>query len=146
MSEQRRGEKEEEKKREKEEKEEEKRRDWGEKWRRDRVNAVVWASVAIWGALVLLAESTDFAADNFADWWAAWSVFLAGFGAIVLLGALFRSLSPEHRRPITGSLILGFILLGVGLGDLLDSWNIVWIVILLAIALTILFNAFIRRK
>ena len=146
MSEKRREEKDEEKKREKDEKEEEKRRGWGEKWQRDRVNAVVWASVLIWAALVLLAEITGYADDHFADWWEGWSVFFAGFGAIVLIAALYRILVPEQRRPVAGALIFGFILLGIGLGELLDSWDYVWVGILIAIALIILFHAFVRRR
>lgn len=67
MSEPHRREKEEEKKQEKDEKEEEKRKGWDEKWRRDRVNAVGWAAILIWGALVLLAEATDYK-DHF-SWW-----------------------------------------------------------------------------
>jgi len=146
MPERNRGEKEEEKQREKDEKEEEKNRGWNEKWRRDRLNAVIWSSVLIWAALIILAEATGFADDQFADWWSGWSVFLSGFGSIILLGTFYRMLVPEHRRPVAGGLILGFILLGVGLGDLLDSWQYVWVVILIAIALTILFNAFVRRS
>jgi peptidoglycan/LPS O-acetylase OafA/YrhL len=146
MSEERRKEKDEEKKREKDEKEEEKRKGWGEKWQRDRLNAMVWASVLVWAALVILAEATGFADDSFGDWWEAWAMFFAGFGAIVLLGTFYRMMVPEHRRPIAGGLIFGFILLGVGMGELLDSWNYVWVVVLIAIALIILFNAFIRPQ
>lgn len=146
MSERQRGEKDEEKKREKDEKEEEKRKGWGEKWRRDQVNAIVWASVLIWAALVILAEATGFAEDSFGNWWEAWAMFFAGFGAFILLGTFYRMLVPEHRRPVAGGLILGFILLGVGLGEMLDSWNYVWVVILIAIALIILFHGFIRRS
>ncbi len=145
MSERRREEKDEEKKREKEEKEEEKNRGWTEKWRRDRVNALTWASVLIWAALIILAETTGFAGDQFGDWWEAWSVFLAGFGMIILLSTLYRIVVPEHRRPVAGALILSFVLLGVGLGEILDSWAYVWVAILVVIALIILFHAFVRR-
>ena len=146
MAERRRNEKEEEKKREKDEKEEEKRKGWGEKWRRDPISAVGWAAVLIWAALIILAEATGFAVDSLGDWWEPWAVFFAGFGAIIILGTLYRYMIPEHRRPMTGSLILGFVLLGVGLGGILDSWDYVWVVILIAIALIILFHTFIRRK
>ena len=145
MSERGRGEKDEEKRREKDEKEEEKRKGWGEKWRRDRLNAVIWASVLIWAALVVLASATGFAEDNFGDWWEGWAVFFAGFGAFVLLGSFYRMLVPEHRRPVAGGLILGFVLLGIGLGQLLDSWTYVWVGVLIALAVVILFNAFLRR-
>lgn len=146
MVERKRGEKEDEKKQEKSEKEEEKNRGWSEKWQRDRINAVIWASVLIWAALVILAEATGFANDHFADWWAGWSIFFVGFGSIILLGTLYRMLVPEFRRPVAGGLILGFILLGVGLGDILDSWQYVWVIILISIAFVILFHAFIRRR
>ena len=145
MAERRRGEKDEEKRREKDEKEEEKHKGWGEKWRRDRLNAVIWASVLIWAAVVVLASATGFAEDNFGDWWEGWAVFFAGFGAFVLLGSFYRMLVPEHRRPVAGGLILGFVLLGIGLGQLLDSWTYVWVGVLIALALVILFNAFLRR-
>jgi hypothetical protein len=140
MSERRRNEKEEEKRGEKEE---EKRGGWDEKWRRGRGNAVQWAAILIWGALVLLADTSDFAA-NF-SWWEGWAVFLAGVGAIVLLGTVIRLLMPEHRRRVVGSLIIGFNFLGVGLGGLI-SWNYIWVVVLIAIALVILLSAFARRR
>ena len=144
--ERRRGEKDEEKKREKDEKEEEKQKGWSEKWRRDRVNALTWSSVLIWGALVILAEATGFASDSLGSWWEGWAVFFAGFGAIILVSTFYRMTVPEHRRPMAGGLILGFVLLGVGLGELLDSWNYIWVIILFAIALIILFHAFVRRS
>lgn len=143
MSDGSRGEKEEEKRREKNEKEEEKKRGWDEKWRRDKINAVGWAGILIWGALVLLAHTTDFR-DNF-SWWVTWAVFLAGAGAIVLLVAFLRLLMPEHRRPVAGNIILGLVLLGVGMGGLI-SWSYIWIVILIVIALVILLRAFVPRR
>lgn len=143
MSERRPSEKEEEKRGEKEEKEEEKGRGREEKWRRDRGSAVKWASILIWGALVLLAETTNLAV-NFI-WWNGWAVFFAGAGVIVLLVALIRLLIPEHRRPVTGSLIFGFILLGIGLGGLL-GWSWIWPIVLIAIAVVILLGVFVRRR
>ena len=139
MSERRRDEK----KEEKEEKEEEKKGEKEEKWRRDRGNALVWAAILIWGALVILAETTDYK-ENF-SWWEGWAVFFAGAGSIILLGTLIRLLKPEHRRPVIGGLILGFILLGIGLGSLVGSgW--VWAIILIALASIILISAFFRRR
>ena len=128
-----------EKRREKEEKEDEKRKGWDEKWRRDRVNAVSWAAILIWAALVLLAETTDFK-DHF-DWWEGWAVFFAGAGIILLLTAFYRLLVPAHRRTVTGSAILGLVFLGIGLGELV-SWNYIWVIVLAVIALVILLRAF----
>lgn len=134
-----------EKKEEKGEKEEEKKREKDEKWRRDRVSAVGWALILIWGALIILAETTNFADKSLGDWWEGWSVFFAGAGAIVILGVIFRLLVPEHRRPIAGSLILGFVFLGIGLGELV-GWDYIWVVILFAIAAVILLRAFVPRN
>ena len=138
-----REEKDEEKRREKDEKEDEKRKGWDEKWRRDRVNAVAWAVVIIWGALVILAETTGYK-DHF-SWWEGWAVFFAGAGAVLLLTAFYRLLVPQHRRAVTGNVIIGLVLLGIGLGSLI-SWNYIWVIILIAIALMILIRAFVPRR
>ncbi len=139
----RRDEKGDEKRGEKQEKEEEKKRGYDEKWRQDRVQAVAWAGVLLWGALVLLAVATNF--DDRFDWWSTWAVFLAGAGAILLLASFLRMVIPEHRRPLGGSIILGLVLLGLGLGSLL-GWAYIWVIILAVIALTILFRAFMPRR
>ena len=138
-----REEKNEEKKREKNEKEDEKRKGWDEKWRRDRVNAVCWAVVLIWGALVILAETTGYK-DHF-DWWEGWAVFFAGAGTVLLLTAFYRVLVPEHRRAVAGNVIFGLVLLGVGLGSLI-SWDYIWVIILIVIALMILLRAFVPKR
>jgi hypothetical protein len=141
MTEPRRNEKEEEKRGEKQD---EKRGGWDEKWRRDRVNAVSWAMLFIWGAIVLLIGTGSNPPEIFVNH--GWSIFMVGAGAIILLTALFRALIPEHRRPLLGSLILGTIFIGVGAGDLV-SWteNIIWVIVLLVIALGILLSAFRKR-
>ena len=143
MSERHKNEKEDEKKGEKQEKEDEKRKGWDEKWRRDRVNAVSWAAILIWGALVLLAETSDF--KNHFSWWEGWAVFFAGAGAVLLLTALYRLIVPEHRRAVTGNVILGLVFLGIGLGELV-SWNYIWVIVLVVIAVMILLRAFAPRR
>jgi len=143
MSERHKNEKEDEKKGEKQEKEDEKRKGWDEKWRRDRVNAVSWAAILIWGALVLLAETSDF--KNHFSWWEGWAVFFAGAGAVLLLTALYRLIVPEHRRAVTGNVIIGLVFLGIGLGDLV-SWDYIWVIVLVVIAVMILLRAFAPRR
>jgi len=143
MSEKHKNEKEDEKKGEKQEKEDEKRKGWDEKWRRDRVNAVSWAAILIWGALVLLAETSDF--KNHFSWWEGWAVFFAGAGAVLLLTALYRLIVPEHRRAVTGNVILGLVFLGIGLGDLV-SWDYIWVIVLVVVAVMILLRAFGPRR
>jgi len=143
MSERHKNEKEDEKKGEKQEKEDEKRKGWDEKWRRDRVNAVSWAAILIWGALVLLAETSDF--KNHFSWWEGWAVFFAGAGAVLLLTALYRLIVPEHRRAVTGNVILGLVFLGIGLGELV-SWDYIWVIVLVVVAVMILLRAFAPRR
>ncbi len=128
MSERQRREKDE--KSEKQDEKEEKNRE--EKFQRDPVGVLTWAVILIWVAGVLLAENFGWA--PVLSGYSIWAIILAGAGVIVLLQVLVRLFLPEYRRPIVGNLILGFILLGVGLGDLF-GWNIVLPLVLLAIAL-----------
>lgn len=83
----------------------------------DRLDAIGWAGVFIWGALVLLAEVTNFS-ENFSCW-DGWGVFFVGLAAIVLVETAILWLVPEYRRQgLAWGLVFGFILLGIGLGDL----------------------------
>lgn len=133
--------------REKEEKEEkrtekeEKGRE--EKWRSDPINAVTWAAVLVWLGLILLARTTGFM-DGY-DWWDPWPIFLLGWGVIMLVQAVVRGLTPGQRWWAPGNMIFGFILIGVGLG-LLYGWGFISPVVLFAIAATILFSAFVKKK
>jgi len=125
---------------EKEEKDEKGREEsWDEKWRRDPLTAVGWALLLIWAGLVLIADNLDL----FGTRWDAWPVIFIGAGVIVLLGVLIRLLVPAYRRPVTGSIIFGFILLGIGLGEL-TRWDVVGALVLIAIGVSILLSRFIR--
>jgi energy-converting hydrogenase Eha subunit E len=118
---------------------------WDEKWRRDPINAIGWAAIFIWAGLCVLAETTNWGPSTF-PWWKTWALILAGAGAIFILGALIRLTMPEHRRPITGRLIFGFILLGVGLQDL-THWHsgALGAFILIAIGVIIILAGVFRR-
>jgi hypothetical protein len=125
---------------EKEEKDEKGREEsWDEKWRRDPLNAALWAIVLIWAGLVLIAINLDI----FGTRWDAWPVIFVGAGVIVLLGVLVRLLVPAYRRPVTGSIIFGFILVGIGLGEL-TRWDVVGALVLIAIGVSIFLSRFIR--
>jgi hypothetical protein len=112
-------------------------------WKSDRLDALGWAAIFIWGALVLLARTSNF--ETNLNWWDGWAVFFTGAGVIVLLKAVLRILVPEHRRPWVGDLICGLILLGFGLGDQVN-WSWVWPVLLITIGLIILRRAFPRQN
>jgi hypothetical protein len=138
MSEQRHGEKEE--KQEKQEEKEEK--SWEEKWRRDPLSAAGWAFILIWAGLVLLAENMGLLTRF--ERLEAWALVFIGAGLLVLLGVVIRLLVPEYRRPVTGSLILGVILLAIGLGNLVGE-GLIWPLVLIAIGAAILLRGFFRR-
>jgi len=133
---------------EKEEKgQDEKGRDesWDEKWRRDPIEAAVWAFALIWFGLVWLGSNTGLwynLLGEKAEWWA---VGFLGAGAILLLGVLVRLLRPAYRRPITGSLILGIVFIGIGVGQLWD-WMVIGPLILVGIGLGLLLTGVFRRR
>jgi hypothetical protein len=77
--------------------------------------------------------------------WDAWPIIFLGAGVIVLLGVVVRLLVPAYRRPLTGSIIFGFILLGIGLGEL-TRWDIVGALVLIAIGVSIILSRFIQRE
>lgn len=138
MSERRRNEKEEEKHEKEDEKHQEKQMD--EKFRRDPVRGITFAIILIWGGIVAFLEVNH---TITAEWWEAWSFFLAGTGAILLIKAVFR-LMPEHRRAVGGTVIIGIVLLGVGLGDMI-GWQYTWPAILIVVGLAIISGIFLRR-
>jgi hypothetical protein len=118
---------------------------WDEKWRRDPVEAVVWACVLIWVGLVWLFESMGLWADLFGTDIQAWSIGFLGAGLIVLLAVAFRLVVPGYRRPVLGSIILGIVLLGIGLGEIIN-WVAVGAVVLIAIGVAILLRGIVGRE
>ena len=119
---------------------------WDEKWRRDPLSAVIWAAVFIWAGVVFLLSNLgflDFILKPVAgeSWWVraadAWSIVLIGAGLLFLIEVAVRLLMPVYRKPVTGTVIFALILIGVGLGDLIN-WGIIWAVILIIIGGSIL--------
>jgi len=141
-----RPEKEEEKRGEKDEKSRDEK-NWDEKWRRDPINALSWALVFIWAGLVLLGNTTKWVTF---DWWNSdklWAIIMAGAGAIFVFFALVRLLMPEHRRPITGNLIMGFIFLAVGLSVLTTwGWGLIGAIAFIGIGLIIILSGIFRKR
>jgi hypothetical protein len=119
---------------------------WDEKWRRDPLGTLTWAAIFIWAGLVLLADNLGYfqTAGSFLTGIQAWSLIFLGAGVLVLLEVLARLLFPEYRRNVTGSIIFGFILIGIGLGDIF-GWELVWPLILIALGLSIVLRGALRR-
>ena len=128
-------------------------KNWDEKWRRDPLSAVIWAAVFIWAGVVFLLSNMgyfDFIVQPIEGegWWVtisgAWSIVLIGAGVLFLLEAAIRLLFPVYRKPVTGTIIFALILIGIGLGDLID-WSIMGAVILIIIGVSILIRG-LRRS
>ena len=114
---------------------------WDEKFRRDPLNAAGWAFLFIWAGLVLLAGILD----NLRIGLEAWSVIFIGAGVLVLLGVLLRLFVPAYRRPVGGSIVFGFILVGIGLGEVV-GWIAIWPLILIGIGVSWLLRMFVGGR
>lgn len=116
--------------------------DWGaEKYRNDPVAGIVVACALIWAGIAWILSN----AGAFGPGVDAWPVVLAGAGVIVILGAIVRLFIPKYRRPIGGGLVLGFALVGAGLGQLL-GWEIIGPLVLIAIAISIIVTVVTRKR
>lgn len=130
---------------EKQEKEDEKQHEksWDEKWRRDPINAAVWALILIWAGIVLLAGNLGLF-DPFEEF-GGWELFFAGAGVILLLEVAFRLLVPAYRQPIVGTIILAIIFLAIGLGGLVNT-GIIWGLAIIGIGVYLLLGGGRRRR
>ena len=151
MSEQRYYGEKEEKEHEKEEKEYEKQggaageKDWEEKWRSDPVRAAGWAAILIWAGVAMLLENIGVWRQLGLPSDSAWPMILLGAGLIVLTQVAVRLTVAEYRRPITGSLVIGLLLVAAGLGELVQV-DITGPLVLIAIGLILLFSGIFRRR
>lgn len=132
------------------EKQEEK--SWEEKYRNDPVSAAVWACVFIWAGLVLLAGNLgvlDWLSREpgrpFSAWSDTWGLILLGAGVLVLIGAGIRMAVPSYRRSVSGDLIFGAILIGIGIGNVF-GFSITLPLILIVIGLSIMLRGWRRDK
>lgn len=118
---------------------------WDDWWSQDQADAVGWGAYFIWGALVILAQITDFSA-NF-EWWNGWAVFFIGAGIITLVETAFRLVVPKYRRRWAPCLVWAFIMLAIGFGS--GGWEIpgwFWVLALALVGIVILIGAFAKRS
>jgi hypothetical protein len=141
-----------EKSEEKYEKEDEKHE---EKHSRDPLSSLSWALILIWAGLVFLASNLGWLdaiqvaqtlpeGFNFVNL-SIWSVIFMGAGVIIFIEALIRTFVPAYRSSTGGSFFLAAIFLGIGLSRIF-GWEVVWPFILIAMGLSALASALIRRR
>ncbi len=131
-------------KEEKDEKRQEKEeKDRGEKWQRDPLSAVIWAAILIWAGLALLGGNLGLLAGY--PGLEAWPLIFIGAGLIVIAEAVIRLLVPAYRRPVTGTFILGAVLLAIGLGNLVQR-DVVLPLVLIVIGAAILLRGLGGRR
>jgi hypothetical protein len=114
-----------------------------EKYTRDPLSAIVWALIFIGAGVVLLLESTGLI--NFGRYLNAWQIIMAVAGVVLLLEAAVRLIVPAYRRPVLGTIILGFILLSIGLGGF-ARWELIWPVVLILVGLSIILGGLFRGR
>ncbi len=146
---------------EKNEKELEKREEKSpdEKYRRDPLGSIIWACILIWAGTVLLLNQLGYLEQikeliysNQAPWalsyqidFSVWGLIFLGAGVILLFEVLLRLLIPAYRKPVTGTIILAFVFIGIGLGNVL-RWEFIFALVLIAIGLSIIVGSFTRRR
>ncbi len=125
------------------EEKDEKHHEKEEKGRGDQLSTAVWGLVIIWAGLVFFADSMGILGNlSRADTpvplrFEAWALIFLGAGVILLLEAVVRLTVPTYRRAVTGTIILGIIFIGIGVGNL-TTWNIIWPLVLIVLGLLIL--------
>ncbi len=138
---------------EKSEKEHDKHYD--EKHNHDPLSSLTWALILIWAGLVFLADNLGWLSMiptgqvlpegfGFVEL-GTWSVIFTGAGLIVFFEALIRTFVPAYRSSTGGNFFLAAIFLGIGLGGIF-GWDIVWPFILIAMGLSALASALIKRR
>jgi hypothetical protein len=127
-----------------------------EKWRRDPLGAIIWALILLWAGLVLLLDNLGYLdtikeslQPTELEWLpfglGVWGFIFVGAGVLLLIEVFLRLVVPAYRRPVIGTLILAFIFIGIGLGNLV-SWGLIWAVLLIAIGLSILVRGLTSRR
>lgn len=99
---------------------------WGEWFREDRLDKVIWAASFIWAGLVILANNLGYLDGD------GWTLFFRGAGLLVLIELAVRLLVPTQRRDLLGTLILAGFLLWIG------GWALLWPLILIGIGASML--------
>jgi hypothetical protein len=114
---------------------------WKKFYKSGKLDAIGWAIIFFWGAIVLTTEILGYS-TNF-SWWNGWAVFFTGFGAMAIIGAIISVYAKDYDKA-GWNFIVGFIMLGFSFGFIFNS-NLVWVLVILAIGTIILVGAFIDK-
>lgn len=126
---------------------------------RDTLSSITWAVMLIWAGLVFLAANTgwldtiithSFIARYLPDEMimfepVIWGIIMLGAGVILLLEAAMRLLVPTFKRRVLGTLIMGVVFIGIGLGNFF-GWDLVWPFILIVLGVSVLLGGLLRPK
>jgi hypothetical protein len=116
---------------------------WDEKWRRDPIDAAMWAFILIWAGLVLLGANLGWFDDMGFE---PVGIGFIGAGVIVLFAVLVRLLVPAYRKPLGGSLILAVVFIGIGIGIATNQWVVIVPLVLIAIGVAALLFGLFRGR
>ena len=110
------------------------------RWRREPMPGLFFGLI-----LVLLGVIFFLAAQDLISWGNWWKYLLIGLGSIFIIQVLIGYAHPAFRRLRSGRLIFGIVLVCIGLG-FLGGFGTWWPLILIALGLAILLNAWLRRR
>ncbi|HEY9078082.1 MAG TPA: hypothetical protein VIO61_16220 [Anaerolineaceae bacterium] len=124
------------------------------RWGRDPLGSFAWGAIFIWAGLVFIAErmnwlpilpvSRIFPGIEIVGGFGAWTYVLVGAGLILLAEVLLRLVLPAFHRPTGGSIFFAFMLIALGLGNVI-GWSLIWPLALIAIGIVYLVRGLLRR-
>ncbi len=126
---------------------------------RDTLSSITWAAMLIWAGLVFLAANTGWLDTIIAHSFIArylpaemvmfepaiWGIIMLGAGIILLAEAIIRLLVPSIKRRVVGTLVLGVVFIGIGLGNFF-GWDLIWPFILILLGVSVLVGGLLRTK
>lgn len=115
---------------------------WNKFYKSGKIDAIGWAIIFFWGAIVLATEAMGYA-SNF-SWWNGWAVFFTGFGTIAIIGAIISTYVKDYDKA-GWNFIVGLVMIGFSLGFTFNT-NWIWVIVILAIGVIILLGAFVDKS
>jgi len=76
---------------------------------------------------------------------AIWGIIMLGAGIILLGEAIIRLLVPSIKRRVVGTLVLGVVFIGIGLGNFF-GWDLIWPFILILLGVSVLVGGLLRTR